>query len=174
MRRKMPKKKTAPMQPEFAKHLKAGLRGAPKPLRGKFHALSADQIKIMLNAGFLKKEIREFDENTTTDFESRTFQNMIRSRKKYVEAMKLNNWTGKEIASRIYHYLRAKKSRSPWDFFRLEYATVSQKPTLTGGKFSQFLKQRREISASFGRAYGRIQSVKQHHYRGLKGLPKKR
>lgn len=160
-------------QPQSLKHLKAGLRGAPKPLRGKYHALSKDQRIIMLKSGFLPKEIREFDSNTTTDFHSRYFQRMVRSRAKWTEAMKLNNWTSKEIAVRIGKFLR-KKGRSPWDFFRLEYGTISQRPTLTGTKFAQLLKERRDMSAQFGRAYGRIQSVQQRYYKGLPGVPRKK
>jgi hypothetical protein len=151
-----------------------GLRGAPKPIRAtRFHALSAVQVKAMLNAGFLKMEIKEFDSNRTTDFRSEYFKRMVRSRAKWTEAMKLNGWTNVEIAKRIRHFL-GKKGKSPWDFFRMEYATTSQRPVLTGGKFADFLATRRDISAHFGHAYGRIQSVKLTHIRGLKGVPKKR
>jgi len=160
--------------PQSLKHLaKAkGLRGAPKVARA-LHALSKDQRIIMKQKGFLPREIREFDENTTTSFHSMPFQRMVRSRAKYVEAMKLNKWTDIEIARRIGRFLN-RKSRSPWDFFRLEYDLQTQRPTLTGKKFGAFLENRRDISANFGRAYGRIQSVRQAYYKGLKGLPRKR
>lgn len=160
--------------PESLKHLaKAkGLREAPKVARA-FHALTRDQRIIMKQKGFLPREIKDFDEVKATDFHSVYFQRMVRSRAKWVEAMRLNKWTDKEIASRIGRFLN-RKGRSPWDFFRMEYATVSQRPTLTGGKFGAFLKNRREISANFGRAYGRIQSVRKHFYKGLPGLPRKR
>ena len=163
-------------QPQFLKHLAEtkGLRGAPKILRStRFHALTRDQRIIMKQKGFLPREIREFDENTTTVFHSVPFQRMIRSRAKYVEAMKLNKWTELEIAKRINRFLN-RKDKSPWDFFRLEYATVIQRPVLTGKKFSAFLENRRAMSAQFGRAYGKIQSVRQAYYKGLKGLPRKR
>ncbi len=98
----------ASQQPQYLKHLKAGLRGAPKPLRGKYHALTLDQKLTLLKAGFLPKEVAEFDSNTTTKFHFQYFQRMIRSRAKWVEAMKLNNWTGKEIATRIRRFLSTK------------------------------------------------------------------
>lgn len=160
--------------PESLKHLaKAkGLRGAPKVARA-FSALTRDQRVIMKQKGFLPREIREFDSSTSIDFHSVHFQRMIRSRAKYVEAMKLNKWTGEEIQSRIGRFLR-RKGASPWDWFRLEYATVSQRPTLSGSQFARFLQERRDVSRYMGRAYGRIQSVQKHFYRGLPGLPRKR
>ena len=163
-------------QSQSLKHITStkGLRRALKPLRStKYHALTLAQKTIMLKAGFLPKEVIEFDSNTTADFHSTYFQRMVRSRAKWTEAMKLNNWTGREIATRIRRFL-SKKGKSPWDFFRMEYASVSQRPVLTGGKFADFLATRRDISAHFGRAYGRIQSVKRTAYRGLKGVPRKR
>jgi len=150
-----------------------GFKGAIKPSRGIFHSLSRAQKQIMLNKGFLPKEIKEYDQNRSVDFRSNTFQRMLRSRDKWTQAMKLNNWTDAEIQARLRKFLR-KKGNSPWDFFRTEYAIVSQKPALSGSKFGEFLDTRRKISANFGRAYGRIQSVKQHYYKGLPGLPRKR
>lgn len=162
--------------PESLKHLaKTGTRGAPGLLRSKlrFHALTRDQRIILRAKGFLPREIKEFDENTTVDFHSKPFQRMVRSRDKWRQAMKMNGWNDKEIDSRINKFLNRKK-HSPWNFFRLEYAVISQRPVLSGSKFRTFLQERRDISAQFGRAYGRIQSVKKHFYKGLPGLPKKR
>ena len=160
--------------PQSLKHLaKArGLRGAPKAARA-LHALSKDQRTIMRQKGFLPREIREFDKNSTTDFHSVDFQTMLRSRARWVEAMRLNKWTDIEIARRINRFLN-RKGRSPWDFFRGEYDKRIQSPRLSISKFKGYLENRRIISANFGRAYGRIQSVKVHYYKGLPGLPRKK
>jgi hypothetical protein len=161
------------MAEDIKRATRAGLRGAPKALRTKFHALTGNQVQIMLNSGFSKKEIREFDQNTSTDFESRYFQTMIRSRRRYVNALLANDWSPQEIRRKIQSWYRKREKSSPWDFFRLEYAAVSQRPTLTGTKFADFLKNRRDMSAHFGRAYGRVQAVKPQYLRGLKGLPRR-
>lgn len=161
--------------PESLKRItKAGLRGRPKVAYA-VHHLTRNQRIIMRQKGFLPREIRGFDETKSTDFRSVYFQRMMRSRAKYVEAMKLNGWAEKEVLLRISKTLhRMTKGDTGWTFFRLEYATVSQKPTLSGGKFATFLKDRRRISANLGRAYGRIQLVQRHFYKGLPGLPRKR
>jgi hypothetical protein len=98
---------------------------------------------------------------------------MIRSRVNYVEAMRMNGWTNQEIKRRIIHFLN-RRGGSPWDFFRIEYAVVSQRPTLTSSEFGRFLEERRLVSRYMGRAYGRIQSVRKLSYRGLPGIPRKR
>lgn len=140
----------------------------------KYHSLTSLQKKIMRDAGFLPREIKEFDKSSATSFESKFFRDMIRSRKRWSEAMLLNKWTAKEIYQKLNHYYTKKKSRTPWDFFRMEYAAISQKPVLSGSKFANFLDIRKDISRNLGRAYGRIHSVKKHAYQGLKGLPRKR
>lgn len=163
---------------DFERIIKAGRRGLPKPLRTigikKYHALSPEQRRAMIQSGFLPKEIKEFDNSLATSFTSSQFQNMIRSRRKWTEAMVLNQWTPKEIYTKLQHYYRKKETRSPWDFFRMEYAQLSQRPILSASKFSNFLDIRKEVSRNLGRAYGRIQSVKKAAYTGLKGIPRKR
>ena len=139
----------------------------------KFHALNAHQKNVMRNAGFLPKEIKEFDYNTSVEFNDEFFQGMIRSRRNWRDTMILGGWTQLEIAKKLASRYRKKKERSPWDFFRLEYATVSNKPKLTATKFEEFLKVRDDVSRTLGRAYGRIQSVKLAQRRGLKGVPRK-
>lgn len=140
----------------------------------KFHALTARQKLIMEQAGFIHKERQEFDENTSTDFHSKYFQRMLKSRRDWRDAMILNGWTQPEIAKRLIHWYRMKKTRSPWDFFRLEYTVIAQKPTMTASRFEAALKLREEMSRQFGRAYGRIRSVKLAQRRGLPGVPRKR
>lgn len=142
--------------------------------QGKYHALTNLQKKIMLDAGFLPKEIKEFDNSLATSYESRHFQNMIRSRKRWTTAMITNNWKPKEVYQILRRYYHKKETRSPWDFFRLEYAAISQKPVLSGSKFANFLDIRKDVSRNFGRAYARIHVAKQSAYKDLKGIPKRR
>lgn len=151
----------------------SGFRGVPSQLR-RYHALSGEQIEIMLRAGFLKKEIREFDSSVATDFNSRFFQNMIRSRRRWVNALLINDWTPQEIKRKIQSWYRKKRKRSPWDFLDIESANLRQRPQLTQRDWSDFLTARREMSAHFGRAYGRVQVVQPQYVRGMRGLPRRR
>jgi hypothetical protein len=153
-------------QPESLKHIIKR-----ETHRGIFHALTKDQRLAMKNKFFLPSEIRDFDGNTSTDFRSTYFQRMMKSRVQYVAAMRANGWKDSEIAARIRRFLR-RKGGSPWDWFRLEYDTMTQRPTLTKAKFASFLKNRREVSNYMGRAYGRLGPVKKTAYAGLKGVPK--
>jgi len=158
------------LEPESLKHIvDAGFRGGPVR---RYHALTKEQRQIMLGAGFLPFEVLEIDQSRNVDFDDRYNRAARRSRLKWVEAMRMVGWTDKEIAARIRKYYRRKKERSPWDFFRDKYGAMTERPKFTAADIKRFTKQRREISRTFGRAYGRIQSVKSHYYRGLPGLPK--
>ena len=161
--------------PESLRHIREqGLRGAPKPLRKKFHALTADQLEVMIGAGFLKKEVREFDSSTGTNFESQSFQNMIRSRRRYVNALQVNGWSNKEIRQKIQGWYRKKEKRSPWDFLDTESKNLRQKPVMSDRQWNDYLILRRDLSAHFGRAYGRVQAVRPQFLMGIKGLPRRK
>ncbi len=142
--------------------------------QGKFHALTPEQKITMSSYGFLPKEIKEFDNSLATDFGSKHFQNMLRSRRLWVSALQANGWKTKDIYNKIQGYYRKKKKRSPWDFFRMEYAQVSQRPVLSSSRFANFLDIRNDVSRNLGRAYGRVQATKKSSYKGLKGLPKRK
>ena len=161
--------------PESLKHItEQGLRGAPKPLRGRFHALNVNQVQIMIGAWFLKKEIRDFDSSINTNFESQSFQNMIRSRRRYANALVANGWSNQEIKRKLTGWYRKKEKRSPWDFLDTESANLRQKPVMSEKRWNDYLILRRDLSAHFGRAYGRVQVVKQQYLVGLKGLPRRK
>lgn len=148
------------------------LAGKPKITRKKYHSLTPAERQEMAASGFLKREIKDFDNNTETNFEGRYHQQMMRSRRRYVAALKANGWTDQEIVNRINKYLN-KSGHSPWDFFRLEYGHIVQKGVLSRSHFAQLLEHRRAMSAHFGRAYARVQAVQPKYLTSLKGLPKK-
>jgi hypothetical protein len=139
-----------------------------------FHALTREQRLEMLKSGFLAREIKEFDRVRATDWNSRAFGSMVKDRRDWRDAMLLNGWTPKEIFKRLAHWYRLKKQRSPWDFFRLEYSLTISKPKLNQSQFRDYLNNRAAISRGFGKAYGRIKSVKLSQRYGLPGVPKKR
>jgi len=163
-------------EPQSFQHLRElGESGQPSQARRRrrHHNLTREQKIAMFEAGFTPREVREADESISLDYNSLYFRRMVRSRRNWFEAMRLNNWTDQEIRRRLTRFMRI-KNRTIWDFFRMEYAITSQRPTLTRSRFDAFLKIRREVSTALGRAYGRIQSVKRAHYLGLKGVPKPR
>jgi hypothetical protein len=140
----------------------------------KFHALTLQQRKEMLRSGFLPKEIKELDSVRATDTTSPAFKKMVKDRKDWKDAMILKGWTPLEVAKRVAHWYRMKKERSIWTFFRLEYGLATNRPKLTKSRFRDFLAERADISRGFGRAYGRIRSVKLSQRLGLPGLPTKK
>jgi hypothetical protein len=138
-----------------------------------FHALTKEQRLQLFKDGFLPKEIIQLDQSKYIDITTITMRRVIKDRRDWRDAMVLNGWTRIEIAKRINHWYRIKKQRSIWSLFRVEYGLTTNRPKLSRTEFKDFLQQRAEISRTFGRAYGRIKSVKLSQRYGLPGVPKK-
>ena len=90
--------------------------------------LTVNQKKILTNAGFIQKEIEEFDNAQTPDgkpqdnnFESGTFQSMIKSRTKWVHDLENRGWNIVQIVIQIKRFYTLKAGRSPFDFLKTEY-----------------------------------------------------
>lgn len=139
----------------------------------KFHALTKEQRIEMYNSGFTPHEIAEFDYSLDVKYNSTFWQNMMRSRRKYCVALKVNGWSGREIMWKINRWYRNREMSTPWEFFRMEYARATQRPVLSRGKFREFYELREDISRHFGRAYGRVQAVQPKHLIGMRGLPRR-
>lgn len=120
------------------------------------------------NKGFLKWEVEQF-ENGNINFESHTFQSMVRSRKLWIDAMRMVGWNDTQIAVRLRHWYRIKKERNPFDWLKMEYRPPIK---LTIKQLAQQLAIRRSASRVLGRAYGRIRSIRQLDRIGYKGIPK--
>lgn len=130
--------------------------------------LTREQRKELASKGFLKHEIEDFN-NAYVNYESATFQSMIRSRWNWVRTMRDVGWSDNKIAARLRHWYKLKKERSPFDWLKIEYRPGAK---LTIKQLAMQLKIRRSASRTLGRAYGRIRSLKTMRKIGYKGIPK--
>ena len=127
------------------------------------HALTAKERDILLNSGFLNKEIRAFDSAKTPDgevqnvaFNSLPFQRMIQSRRIWVKKCHAAGFSNADIREKLVHHYKAKKGRTPWDFLKAEYQPIDR--DLTDTEFSDKLGIRsgirRNLVDKTGVAYG--------------------
>jgi hypothetical protein len=128
-----------------------------------FHALTAHEREVLLNSGFLRREIKAFDSAKTPSgevqnvaFNSIPFQKMINGRREWVKGCHASGESNERIRRRLYNYYRGKKGRSPWDFLKVEYQPTDRE--LTDTEFANKLTIKsaiqRVISVPSGTNYG--------------------
>lgn len=129
--------------------------------------LSKNEKIILARAGFIPMEIRYFDNAGGINFNGASFQTMIRSRRKWRDAMSHVGWTKQEINKKILRFNRLKTTRSPFDFLRIEYRPPVR---MTDKQLVTQLEARHNITREFGAAYGRIGRFDTFAYGGFKGI----
>lgn len=119
--------------------------------------LTPRQKQIMMNAGFLKREIRAFDKATASDgklqhlsYHSATFEAMVESRIRYIQRLRKAGWTHLQALKRIARHYR--RGGSPFEFLRLEYKPPEP---ISEYIYARYFEARARISRVMGRAYGR-------------------
>ena len=144
----------------------------------KYHALTAGEKNELRKAGFLPQEIKEWDKTQRSTIDSPSFKSMVMSRRNWRDSMVLSGWFANEIENRLRIWLgkkkEGKKIHSPWDFLDLESGARRRGPKLDRSTFKKALQARADLSRAFGRAYGRIRSVKVAQRKGLPGIPRPR
>lgn len=113
-------------------------------------ALSDHEKEIMLNSGFLRKEVNTFDKAETSTgeiqavaFNSITWQHMLNSRREWVKMCHNLGYENKAIRGFIVHHYDTSKERSPWDFLKVEYQPTDR--SLTDTEFADKLGIRSAI-----------------------------
>ena len=126
-------------------------------------ALTQPQIKIMIQAGFLPTEVQAFNEakavdGTTQDinFNAPQFQDMLKSRRRWVDDLISLGWNKKQIIHQIQmYYYNHRSKRSPFDFLQIEASPSAKQSRMSDTEISRKLLKRTRISRGMGRAYGR-------------------
>jgi hypothetical protein len=114
-------------------------------------ALSDREKEEMLNAGWMKSEVRDFNNAKTPDgetqvvaFNSAPFQRMMMTRKSWVKECKKAGIDNKGIRETLDAYYSSKRSkRTPWDFLKIEYQPTQR--GLSDTEFGDKLKIRARI-----------------------------
>lgn len=122
-------------------------------------ALSPRERRILAESGFLPLEIRMFNLATAPDgsrqdinFNSGTFQDMIRSRKAWVARRVKLGWTPDKIRKTLLGFYTRRGKKSPFDFLKLEYEPPRK---LSDADLTRKIQSRRRITMRLGTDYGR-------------------
>jgi hypothetical protein len=136
-------------------------------------ALTAQQKRIMRDAGFIDREINHFDNARTVDgklqdvnFEASNFQDMIRHRREYIINLKRMGWNELRIAMQIRTlYVGHASHRTAYMLLRLESSPSAKYPRVSDTDMGKKLIDRSRVSKSLGIGYGRkMRSVKLPRY----------
>ncbi len=130
--------------------------------------LNRAQMKLLLEDGFLPSEVMQLSRATAGNvgvdgsqrhvvkqnlaFNSKPFLAMRRSRRRWVNDLHKLGWDDYDIKLKIMEYYAKGKGRSIYDFLKIEYSPPHR---LTDYQQAITLKNRRSVSRTMGRLYGR-------------------
>jgi len=125
-------------------------------------ALTPQEQAVLRRAGFLPREIKEFNNATAVDgtpqdlnFQASNFQDMIKNRIRRVATLKKAGWSDQRIANLIgsYYSEKHRSKRSSFDFLQIEASVSAHQRPETDNSLARRLLKMSRIRASMGMSY---------------------
>jgi hypothetical protein len=125
-------------------------------------ALTPKEKDTLRRAGFLPREIKDFDtakaiDGTTQDlnFAAENFQAMIRNRINLIKRLRAKDWTPQRIANLIgsYYSEKHRSKRSSFDLLQVETSIAAKGKSETDNSVARRLLKLSRVQATFGANY---------------------
>ncbi len=127
-------------------------------------ALTPKEREILRQAGFIPREIKEFNEAIDVNgnpqdlnFSASNFQDMIRNRIRRVRSLKKAGWSDRQIAYLIgsYYSEKHRSHRTSFDFLQVEQSPVAGQKKETDNSLARRLLKLARIRATLGMSYSK-------------------
>lgn len=117
--------------------------------------ISMEDERRLKDAGFLNFEIEQFaaakspsgKDQPFVSLDTPVWRRVMDSRRAWIQDKIEQNWTDSEIENELMGYYQRDKSRSPWDFIRVEY----KPPTRVDYKSAVREQKKLEIEGTLGK-----------------------
>ena len=125
-------------------------------------SLTAEQKRQLAHDGFLPSEILAYSRAVTPtgqvqalNYDSQTFSMARKSRREWVKQLLNEGWSTLEIKEQVNQYYKKNKSKSPFDWLKLEYQPAKKIVDFQSAMATKKRAIRRSATRQLGYGYGR-------------------
>lgn len=129
--------------------------------------LTANDKYRLDKAGFMDWEIEYFDQmrdpsgglQPYAELDGGTWQAVMKRRREWVDAMLRQNWTSEQISKAINRWYENKKSRSPYEWVKMEYQPPRRISNYQEARRKRALKEADALTRMTGVSYRKPRGV---------------